>query len=130
MLKVLVVASTGATLIFCCCLASTAQSRRSTQVLTKETSQEKLEQEAKTNFALSLINTLADEARKYDDRATSVRVQARAADLLWETDVERARSIFRRVWVQAEEVEEAEQKLVEEKKRKFLSGESHTKLHN
>lgn len=87
-------------------------------------SQKELEQQAKTNFALSLINSLADDAKKYDDRVAGVRVQAKAADLLWETDTERARTIFRRAWLLAEEVEEAEQKLVEEKKRKFLSGES------
>lgn len=87
---------------------------------------EELERQAKNDFALSLIISLADDARKYDDRVASVRVQARVADLLWETDVERARTIFRRAWSLAAEVEAEEWKRVEEKKRKYLSGEIQT----
>ena len=90
----------------------------------KPLSQEELDIKAKTDFALSLINSLADEAKKYDDRVVSVRVQARAADLLWKVDAERARDIFFRAWLLAETVEAEEQKVLEEKKRKYLSGES------
>ncbi len=91
---------------------------------TKQPTPEELEQQAKIDFALSLIDSLAEDARKYKDRVASVRVQAKVADLIWERDSERARTIFLRAWTLAETVEEEEQKLVEEKKKKFLSGES------
>lgn len=94
------------------------------QEKTKPLSQEELEIKAKTDFAISLINSLADEARKYEDGIVSVRVQAKAADLLWKVDAERARTIFLRAWFLAENIEEEEQKLVEEKKKKYLAGES------
>ncbi len=141
MLRVFALATCLITLIFCGSSATFAQTRRSpvkppaakptikeakqtsVQKESKPASQAELEQEAKTNFAVSLIDSLADEAKKYDDRVASVRVQAKVADLLWESDVERARTIFLRAWTLAEAVEEDEWKLVEEKKRKQLSGE-------
>lgn len=101
-----------------------ARDAKATDKKTKQPSAEELEQQAKINFALTLIDSLADDARKYKDRVASVRVQAKVADLLWKRDVERARTIFLRAWSLAETVEEEEQKLVEEKKEKFLSGES------
>lgn len=99
-------------------------SAKTTDKKTKQPSPEELEQQAKIDFALSLIDSLAEDARKYKNRVASVRVQAKAADLIWERDSERARTIFLRAWTLAETVEEEEQKLVEEKKKKFLSGES------
>src|SRR3954469_9345736 len=41
--------------------------------------------------ALSLLTALADEAKGYRDQTLRARVQARAADALWETETERAR---------------------------------------
>src|SRR6185436_2409605 len=40
--------------------------------------------------AVSLVNTLADDARMFHDPILRARVQARAADALWETERERA----------------------------------------
>jgi hypothetical protein len=48
--------------------------------------------------AISLITTLADEARAFKDQTRRARVQARAADVLWDSDPERARELFRRAW--------------------------------
>jgi hypothetical protein len=53
-------------------------------------------------FAISLITSLADEARNYHDRALRPRVLARAADTLWEADGDTARTLFRRAWEGAE----------------------------
>src|SRR5919112_1891057 len=58
--------------------------------------------EARRATAISLINSLADEARGFRDETLRARVQARAADALWETDAERARALFRRAWDAAE----------------------------
>lgn len=53
-------------------------------------------------FAISLVTSLADEARNYDDRALRPRVLARAADTLWDADRDTARTLFRRAWEAAE----------------------------
>lgn len=52
--------------------------------------------------AISLINTLAEESRGFRDQTLRARVQMQAADVLWETDKERARALFRRAWDAAE----------------------------
>ncbi|MBA3513223.1 MAG: hypothetical protein H0T77_02465 [Pyrinomonadaceae bacterium] len=49
-------------------------------------------------IAISLLTSLADEARSYQHQTLRARVQARAADALWESDVEKARTLFRRAW--------------------------------
>src|ERR1043166_5634381 len=47
------------------------------------------------SVAISLVTTLADEARSFKDQTRRARVQARAADVLWDSDPERARELFR-----------------------------------
>ena len=56
-------------------------------------------------FAVSLITTLADEARTYNDLALRPRILARSADALWDTDNDRARTLFRRAWDAAEKAD-------------------------
>ena len=53
-------------------------------------------------FAISLVTSLADEARSYHDRALRPRVLARAADTLWDADRDTARTLFRKAWEAAE----------------------------
>ena len=68
--------------------------------------------------AISLVTSLADEARSFKDQTRRARVQARAADVLWDTDPERARELFRRAWEAAETADaEAAKKRAEELKR-------------
>ncbi|MFZ0747807.1 MAG: hypothetical protein WAM70_00505, partial [Pyrinomonadaceae bacterium] len=57
------------------------------------------------SIALSLLESLAIEARSYRDEPLRARVQARTADALWDQDKEAARSLFRRAWEVAESVE-------------------------
>ena len=74
--------------------------------------------------AISLVTTLADEARSFKDQTRRARVQARAADVLWDTDPERARELFRRAWEAAEIVDaESAKKRAEEIKRLEAGGE-------
>ena len=74
--------------------------------------------------AISLVTSLADEARSFKDQTRRARVQARAADVLWDTDPERARELFRRAWEAAEIVDaEAAKKRVEDMKRMESEGE-------
>lgn len=53
-------------------------------------------------FAVSLIISLANEARSYDDLALRPRVLARAGDVLWDADNVTARALFLRAWDAAE----------------------------
>jgi len=52
--------------------------------------------------AISLLTSLADEAHSFRDQTLRARVQARAADALWDTDNEKARTLFQRAWDDAE----------------------------
>lgn len=52
--------------------------------------------------AISMLTSLADDARSFKDPALRARVQARAADALWTTEPERARDLFHRAWDAAE----------------------------
>jgi len=69
-------------------------------------------------IAISLVSALADESRSFKDQTRRARVQARAADVLWDSDPERARELFRRAWEAAEIVDaEAAKKRAEEMRR-------------
>jgi hypothetical protein len=58
--------------------------------------------EVRRASAVSLVSTLADEARTFSEPGLRARVQARAADALWDSDKEKARQLFRRAWEAAE----------------------------
>ena len=68
--------------------------------------------------AISLLSVLADEAKGYHDQVLSARVLARAADALWESDTERARTLFRRAWDAAESADADSARRMEEDIRK------------
>ena len=105
--------------IACLCLAllvpnALAQTKK-TKAAAEDADAEAAEQRT---VAISLVTSLADEARSFKDQTRRARVQARAADVLWDTDPERARELFRRAWDAAETVDaEAAKKRAEEMKR-------------
>jgi hypothetical protein len=72
---------------------------------------------ARRTMASSLLTSLADEARSFRDLALRARVQARAADALWDTDPENARALFKRAWDSAESADEENARLSEEERR-------------
>lgn len=78
--------------------------------------------EARLAFAIQVISSLADEARSYKDESLRARVQARAADVLWNVDRERARTLFARAWEAAQIVDKEGRHKNEEERRRFLSG--------
>ena len=87
------------TLILCLSLsAQTRKTKRNTEEADAEAAQQR-------TIAISLVTSLADEARSFKDQTRRARVQARAADVLWDTDPERARELFRRAWEAAEIVD-------------------------
>jgi len=86
---------------------------------TKPKSEEAEEAAAqRRTVAISLVLSLADEAKSFKDQTRRARVQARAADVLWETDQDRARELFHRAWDAAEiaDNETAKQRAEELKK--------------
>ncbi|HKY43165.1 MAG TPA: hypothetical protein VJM50_08710 [Pyrinomonadaceae bacterium] len=102
------------------CLNLSAQTRKS------KSNKEEADAEAaqQRTIAISLVTTLADEARSFKDQTRRARVQARAADVLWDTDPERARELFRRAWEAAEVVDaDTAKKRAEEMRRLETAGE-------
>jgi hypothetical protein len=73
--------------------------------------------EVRRSIAVSLVISLAEEARGYRDGMLAARVQARAADALWEADNERARELFRRAWETADATDRENQRRQEEDRR-------------
>lgn len=74
--------------------------------------------EVRRSMAVSLVLTLADEARAFRDGVLAARVQMRAADALWEADNERARELFRRAWDAADAADREAQRRQEEERRR------------
>jgi hypothetical protein len=114
-----------AVLVVTLCLTSTfgqAQSKKSKD--TKSANAE-MEDEAaqRRTVAIQLVTTLADEARTFKDQTRRARVQARAADVLWETDPDRSRELFHRAWDAAVVVDEEATKARSEEQKKS-SGEA------
>jgi hypothetical protein len=74
--------------------------------------------EIRRTMAVSLVTTLADDARTFREPGLRSRVQARAADALWDTDRERAQTLFRRAWDEAESADaEADRRVAEDRQR-------------
>lgn len=78
--------------------------------------------EARRTTALSIVSSLADEARDYKDETLRVRVQARAAEVLWKNDRDRARLLFHRAWEAADAIDRAGERRVKEERRRVSAG--------
>ena len=99
--------------------------QKQTQPKSKPKTEEADEQATqRRTVAISLVTSLADEARSFKDQTRRARVQARAADILWDTDQERSRDLFRRAWDAAEvaDAEAARLRAEEEKKQTSAGG--------
>jgi hypothetical protein len=79
------------------------------------------QREARIAFAIQVVSSLADEARSYKDQSLSIRIQARAADVLWNADRDRARALFLRAWDAAQTVDKEGQRRNKEERERFLS---------
>lgn len=79
--------------------------------------------------AISLLTSLAEEARSFQDQSLRARVQMRAADALWESDSEKGRALFRRAWEAADAADkEAWRRYAEERQRISSSSEPNRHL--
>ena len=113
-------AVTTLALSLCLSVSATSQTKKA-KINPEEVDAEAAQQRT---VAISLVTTLADEARSFKDQTRRARVQARAADVLWDTDPERARELFRRAWEAAETVDaETAKKRAEEMRRQQSQGE-------
>ena len=54
------------------------------------------------NLAVSLLTSLAEDARAYRDQKLRAKILARTADALWTTEPDRSQDLFRRAWDAAE----------------------------
>src|ERR1043165_5686139 len=112
-------AVTTLALSLCLSVSATSQTKKA-KVNSEEVDAEAAQQRT---VAISLVTSLADESRVFKDRTRRARVQARVADVLWDTDPERARELFRRAWEAAETVDaEAAKKRAEDMKRMESDG--------
>lgn len=69
-------------------------------------------------LALSLLVSLANDARSFPDQTLRARTLSRIADALWEPDPDQGRTLFRRAWDAATVADQDEaRKLEEERKR-------------
>lgn len=74
-------------------------------------------EEQRRATAIALLISVADEARSYRNQTLRARIQARAADVLWDTDTEKARSLFRRAWEAADVADTDNQRRLDEERR-------------
>src|SRR5437660_12840691 len=79
----------------------------------KDPEAERLLKERRDN-AQSLLISLAADAGRFNDQTLRARTQARIADVLWSTDPDSARSLFRKAWESAELVDHEGQRKMQE----------------
>ena len=58
--------------------------------------------EQRRAIAVSLLLSLANDARNFRDQTLRARTQARIAEALWEVDADQGRALFRKAWEAAE----------------------------
>jgi hypothetical protein len=120
-----------ATALCLCSLAHGAAARQGTAQPARQTPQQQARKpatkkpaaeadpmaEVRRASAVSLVASLADDARAFRDPVLRARMQARAADALWDTDRERARALFRRAWDAAEAADREAESLTADERR-------------
>ena len=83
---------------------------------TSATAKARIEQ--KKALGISLLVSLANDARNYQDQKLRARTLSRIADALWEPDPEQGRALFRKAWDAADAADqETARKLNEERRR-------------
>jgi hypothetical protein len=69
-------------------------------------------------LALSLLVSLANDARSYPDQKLRARTMSRIADALWEPDPEQGRALFRKAWDAAELADQESAHRAEEERQR------------
>lgn len=79
--------------------------------------------EQQRSLALSLLVSLANDARSFKDQKLRARTMARIADGIWNVDPDQGRSLFLRAWDAAEVADQdAAREMREERQRQQTSG--------
>jgi len=73
-------------------------------------------------LALSLLVTLSNDARSYQDQKLRARTLSRIADALWEPDPEQGRALFRRAWDAAEVADQETARRTDEDRQRQQGG--------
>jgi len=79
----------------------------------KDLEAERVLRERRASAESILINLAADAAR-FNDQTLRARTQARIADVLWNADPEKARTLFRKAWDAAEAIDQENQRKLQE----------------
>src|SRR5256885_1010563 len=79
----------------------------------KDLEAERILRERRENAESILINLAAD-ATRFNDQTLRARTQARIADVLWDADPEKARTLFRKAWDPAEAIDQENQRKLQE----------------
>jgi hypothetical protein len=69
-------------------------------------------------LALSLLVSLANDARSFPDQRLRARTLSRIADALWEPDPEQGRALFRKAWDAAEVADQESARRMEEERQR------------
>jgi hypothetical protein len=73
-------------------------------------------------LALSLLVTLSNDARSYQDQKLRARTLSRIADALWEPDPEQGRALFRKAWDAAEIADQDTARKMDEERQRQQGG--------
>jgi hypothetical protein len=73
-------------------------------------------------LALSLLVTLSNDARSYQDQKLRARTLSRIADALWDSDPEQGRALFRKAWDAAEVADQETARKVDEDRQRQQAG--------
>jgi hypothetical protein len=73
-------------------------------------------------LALSLLVSLANDARSFSDQKLRARTLSRIADALWEPDPEQGRALFRKAWDAAEVADQESARRTEEERQRQQGG--------
>lgn len=71
--------------------------------------------------AVSLLTSLAQESNTFSDQTLRVRIQARAADALWDSDRRLGRDLFYRAWETAESADKESERVTTEARRQVFT---------
>lgn len=72
-------------------------------------------------LALSLLVSLANEARNFSDQRLRARTLSRIADALWEPDPEQGRALFRKAWDSADVADQESARRLEEERQRQIA---------
>lgn len=84
----------------------------------------KLKIEQQKALGLTLLVSLANEARSFSDQTLRARTLSRIADALWEPDPDQGRALFRKAWDAADIADQDSARRTEEERQRQQAGDA------